>query len=122
MIVLWILYMIITLPNTTIGFKGTNLKLLELYLSNLIVIMGIGGLLLMTIRKNKNSLLFLIITLTFGFFYINNVHNQPMAPWTLRRYITVVIPALMIGHLKHLQLILDTREHLGYLYMQFHFL
>jgi len=97
MIVSWILYMYITIPNTAIGFKGMNLKLLGLYLSNLIVIMGIGGLLLMTTRKNKNSLLFLIITLIFSFFYINNIHNQPMVPWTFRRYITVVIPALMIG-------------------------
>lgn len=93
-----VIFFYITAPEDTIGFRGTNLISLGWFFTDLLVVLGIIGLFIMFIKNSNSSInMFLYTAMVYSFYYINYISNAPVYPWAMRRYITVVIPALILG-------------------------
>lgn len=93
----YIFYCIFTLPTETYGYYGWNLELLSLYMTPVVVILGLFGMMQLTYRKpNEDVYFFLGIMLVFFFFFVSNIHHGWGGPWWMRRFIFAVVPLLVI--------------------------
>lgn len=93
----YLIYAIFTLDETSYGFHGWNLIQLALYLTPVVFLFGIFGLIVLIYKKPyEDTYFFLGILLIFAIFFVPNIHHGWGGPWWMRRYIFAVIPLLCI--------------------------
>ncbi len=94
---LWLSYLFIISPNTDYGEGFKNIQSLTWFMTIIGLILGLLATITLIIKTKKMAVvIFLSLFFTYFFYYITSLHNNPVYPWAMRRYITVVIPSLSI--------------------------
>lgn len=87
---------LIALPLTPRGYFGQNLLSLSWYIDGFLLVIAAAGGFMALREKNRNVLTILLFITPFALFYLAALSNTPIYPWAMRRYITVVVPAIFI--------------------------
>ncbi|MFQ5951156.1 MAG: hypothetical protein ACE5KH_03625, partial [Candidatus Geothermarchaeales archaeon] len=96
-IVAFLGYSLLTLLTAARGQFGSNLVMLSWYLTPLVMILGILGVVAMIYLERQTSVIVLLgITLVF-FYFIVSIRHGWGGPWWMRRYIFADIPLFFIG-------------------------
>lgn len=79
------------------NFNATNLKELALFLTPLGMGLAIFGLVsLFWLGFSQKKSFWIILALTFSFFFLGNKAINPNYPWGLRRYVPVILPSFYL--------------------------
>ncbi len=74
-----------------------NLNFITWYWGGLLVLLSILGMVsLFKQNLSKKILVFLFITTPYVLYFIQEIHNYVLHPWTIRRYVPLVFPFLII--------------------------
>lgn len=87
------------------GIGGSNLMMLGWYITDIGVLMGIIGLVLMVYNKPRAHHIFILFISVFTLFFLMHIQNQVIHPWVMRRYVSVVMPSIIIGMVNMLFLV-----------------
>jgi hypothetical protein len=79
------------------GIGGSNLMMLGWYITDIGVLIGLIGLILMIYKKPRAHHIFILFISVFTLFFLIHIQNQVIHPWAMRRYVSVVMPAIIIG-------------------------
>jgi hypothetical protein len=97
LVIAYFAYAIITFPTTSYSFNGWNLEQLALYLTPVVFVLGIIGLLIFIYKRPYGDNYFFIgLLVIFLVFFIPNIHHSYGGPWWMRRYIFAVVPLICI--------------------------
>ncbi|HEY9204694.1 MAG TPA: glycosyltransferase family 39 protein [Candidatus Methanoperedens sp.] len=88
----------ITLYNQTIRtYNEENLLRLGWYLSDIVILLGIGGCIYLVWGYwNIRTSFFLLTGIVFSIFFIYDIKNNPHQIYAMRRYIPIVVPFFML--------------------------
>lgn len=97
-ILLFFCYIIYKTPSAGLGHYGNNLLMISQYVSWAGLLLGIAGFLYLFKDKiNTSNAIFFYATIVLMIYLFPHLHNSPIQPWGMRRYVSIILPAIVIG-------------------------